>query len=197
MESYREIKNPIGLFFTFMINTGKTYKSLEEALMVLNTSYVKKDEHIELHYKSGERMIDVLVAIGTKDGIGPGSYSILSTQSIQIVDIVSELPDASELKNGQLYIWTGSSDLIIYKVYLNENERIIEPVEVDMLAQDRNGVKYYINRKAVRKFSDFLTLSEILESGHTWFLTLSEYEALPLSVRTSQGNVFAIVSKQQ
>jgi hypothetical protein len=180
-----------------MINTGKTYKSLEEALMVLNTSYIKKDEHIELHYKSGENMIDVLVAIGTKDGIGPGSYSILSTQSIQIVNIVSELPDASELKNGQLYIWTGSDDLIIYKVYLSKNKRMVEPVEVDMLAQDRNGVKYYINRKAVRKFSDFITSSEVLETGHTWFLTLSEYEALPLSVRAAQGNVFVIVTKQQ
>ena len=181
-----------------MINTGKTYESLEEALKVLNTSYVKKGEYIILQYyiDSSKKGTDILVAVGTKDGIGPGSYSLIATESIQMVKFVSELPDSSSLKNGELYIWTGSEDSIIYKVYLSGTLRVVEEVNSEMFVRDSSsGAKYCVDRVSVKKFSDFITIQDLFETGKTLFLTEAEYDALPTSMKTAPGNIFVIVSE--
>jgi len=180
-----------------MINTGKTYKSLTEVFELLNSSYIKEGEEVILrYYDAGTSSIDALVAVGTKTGIGPGCYTILSTSGIQLVTFVSELPDISSLKNGQLYIWTGSPDQIIYKIYLEGTTRVSEPVTSEIFVQDRDGIKYYVNSRTVKRFSDLITHQEFEASGITMFLTRSEYEALPEETRTSPDNIFIICSNQ-
>ena len=179
-----------------MINTGKTYDSLAEVLELLGSSYIKEGEEVILRYRTGPDSIDALVAVGTKTGIGPGCFSILGTSGVQIVIFVSDLPDASNLKNGQLYIWTESPDGIIYKIYLNETIRVAEPVTTEMFVQDENGVKYYINSTSVKRFSDLMTVSEYDEKGKIRFLTQSEYDELPEKTKSLPDNVFVICSKQ-
>jgi hypothetical protein len=181
-----------------MINTGKTYRSLSEVLEVLNSSYIKEGEEAILrYYETGTSSIEALVAIGTKTGIGPGCYTILSTSGVQIVTFVSELPDASDLKNGQLYIWTGSSDQTIYKVYLEGTTRVSEPVTSEIFVQDSSGTKFYVNSSTIKRFSDLMTLQDFEAGSKMMFLTQSEYEALPEVTRTAPGNIFVICSKQQ
>lgn len=180
-----------------MINTGKTYKSLSVVLELLNSSYIREGEEIVLrYYEDGTSSIEALVAIGTKTGIGPGCYTILSTSGVQVVTFVSELPDISDLKNGQLYIWTGSPDKKIYKIYLEGTTRVSEPVVSDIFVQDSSGTKYYVNSEAVRKFSDLMSFSDFEAAGRTILLTQEEYEELPESTRTLPGNIFIICSKQ-
>jgi hypothetical protein len=182
-----------------MINTGKTYKSLPEVLEILNSSYIKEGEKVILrYYEAGTSSIEALVAIGTKTGVGPGCYTILSTSGVQIVIFTSELPDVSSLKNGQLYIWTGSSDKIIYKVYLEGTARVSEPVTSEIFVQDSSGTKYYVSSSSVKKFSDLLTLQDFRENNSkVMFLTQSEYEELSEEIKETTGNIFVICSKQQ
>ena len=179
-----------------MINTGKTYKSLNEALQVLNTSYVKKDERIVLHYYSSSiNDIDILVAVGTKNGIGPGSYSIISTNSVQIVEFLSELPDSSSLKNGQMYIWSNQEDSQNYRVFLDKINRVIEPIEGEMFAEDPSGFKYYITSTTIKRFRDFITAYDLEKAGDIKFLSQGEYNSLPSSEKTGAGNIFVICVK--
>lgn len=173
-----------------MINTGKTYDSLAEVLELLGSSYIKEGEEIKLKYKTGPDSVDVLIAVGTKTGIGPGCYSIFGTSGVQIVTFVSELPDASNLKNGQLYIWTGSPDQVVYKVYLKGTTRVSE-VAPEMFVQDNTGAKYYVNSSTVKRLAD------LMNGGKMIFLRRSEYEELPDAVKLAPGNIFVICSKQQ
>lgn len=174
-----------------MINTGKTYNSLVEVLELLRSSYVREGEEIKIKYRTGPNSIDVLVAIGTKTGIGPGCFSILSTSGAQFVEFVSELPDSSSLKNGQLYIWTGSPDQKIYKVYLEGTVRVSTPVTSEIFVQDNSGTYFYVNSDTVRKISDLMV------NGKMMFTTQEEYDALPEATRLAPGNIFVICSKQQ
>lgn len=180
-----------------MINTGRTYNSLAEVLELLGNSYIKEGEEVKFKYRTGPNSVDMLIAVGTKTGIGPGCYTILSTSGVQIVKFTSELPDASNLKNGQLYIWTGSPDQTIYKVYLEGATRVSEPVTSEIFVQDSSGTKFYVTSSTVKRFSDLMTRQDFEEGRKMMFVTESEYEALPESVRSAPGNIFIICSKQQ
>lgn len=162
----------------------------------MNSSVVSKGEEIVLpYYSEGTEDIDVIVAVGTRQGMGPGSYSLLSTEGIQVVEFVTSKPDSSSLKNGQLYIWTNPADNYNYRIYLSGSERVIEKIGKDLFVSDKNGDKYYVSGRAIRKFSDLIVTQDLKDHKSIKFVTRAEYNELPESDKSEESNVFFICER--
>ena len=178
-----------------MINTKKTYESFEEAFNLLNRSFVKKDEKILLHYYADEEHndIDVLVAVGTKDGIGPGSYSIISSGSKEVVTFVTELPDSSTLKTGEVYIWTNQENHKNYRVYLHRRERQIDPILSDFFVVEREtGKIWYVGPDLIRSLKDIASGADLEMPKFVRFVTQDQYDNLPDSLKESDKYIYFI-----
>jgi hypothetical protein len=190
----RERDGKLSLLF-YMIDTKKTYDSFQEAFDLLNRSFVKKDENILLHYYADEEHndIDVLVAVGTKDGIGPGSYSVISSGSKEIVTFVTELPDSSTLKTGDVYVWTNPENHMNYRVYLHERERQIDPILSDFFAVSREtGDLWYVGPSLIRSLKNIASGDDLEIPKFVRFVTQDHYDNLPDSLKESDKYIYFI-----
>lgn len=76
------------------------------ALVVLNTLSVKEGEILNIRYTTDSGSIDSLVAVGIKDGVGPDCYTMVSDQSIPLVNSITDVrPDVSDMISGTIYLF--------------------------------------------------------------------------------------------
>ena len=98
------------------------------------------------------------MAVGVLSGTGPDCYSIISKgDKIVVWDIVSELPDVSQVAQGQLYVYWSNLSECSYFVYLMADNRIVEPVQFPVLVYNTaDSHLYYISTETIVDVYDHL-----------------------------------------
>lgn len=117
------------------------------ALVALNTMTIVKDEVIKINYYTESGAIDSLVAIGTKSGVGPFCYTLISDQTIPcITSILDYRPDVSDMISGAIYLFNDpkSNDyLIFYEIDGDFHEE--EITENFYFTNLEDGMYYYFD----------------------------------------------------
>ena len=124
---------------------------------------VEKDGRIE-------KIIDTLVAIGTKDGKGRDCYSLLTTSGEREVNGIYEtLPDVSLLVNGAIYISRVKGVLSLVYIGENHTTRYIEPIkEKEVIFRNlADGYRWFYIDNTIRKETDILTLDQVTDLINT------------------------------
>ena len=134
--------------------------SLRDALIFLNSQNIEEGKLYSKRYfaNSEKTKVDVILVVGVLAGTGPDCYSIISKgDKIVVWDIVSNLPDVSQVAQGQLYIYWDSSKEASYLVYLKSENRIIEPVVYPMLVHNTaDNHLYYVSKETIVDVYDHL-----------------------------------------
>jgi hypothetical protein len=146
--------------------------SLQDALRKLNLSENKVGQPLVIFYKNrtslGEK-IEILFAIGTADGVGEDTYSIISTTEcpqisgvfIQESEDGEELPDVTELVNDEVGIFYHKINKQTYWVFLNSlgNREVVEITEEEpfQVKDIKTGISWWIWKSGLKKCSDSIT----------------------------------------
>lgn len=149
--------------------------SLQDALRKLNLSENRVGQPIVIFYKNitslGEK-VETLFAIGTADGSGENSYSIISSSEcpqisgvfIQESEEGEELPDVTELVNGEIGIYYHKGNKQTYWVFLDSlgNREVTEITEEEpFIVKDvKTGISWWIWNSGLKKCSDSITTEQ-------------------------------------
>lgn len=140
-------------------------KDKKSAIIKLNTSPSKNGrlKIIKYYSDTDKTRVDILFAIGIKDGVGPDTYQIISSHGILLAtEIVTELPDVSQLVHGQIYIYQDLINKKNYYLYLSNSYRKIREVKEELILQVANtGKTYYLTSTELKDITDFYTKEEI------------------------------------
>ena len=134
------------------------FTTKESALIHLNSTRIAAGEIRVYRYYSATGSTDSFVVIGLQDGIGPDCYQILSKRKNLIVNIDTELPDASRLIQGQIHVCPVNG--IYHMVYIEDSQRIdreISDSEVYYVEDFDSGFMYYLDRYTCKKLDDYFS----------------------------------------
>lgn len=121
------------------------YNNKSSALVILNTLPIKEGELLKIRYKKDTGVIDSLVAIGIKDGVGPDCYTLISDQSIPLVtSILNYRPDVSDLVSGSVYIYNNPDSNEYSRFFCYQGELIEEELSENFYFINlEDGIYYY------------------------------------------------------
>ena len=116
--------------------SGDVFQSEREAIAFLSRTPHQPGQPVLVRYWASETEIDAILAIGTQTGFGPGTYTIVSTGGIRVVSGIvtadNELPDASQLVNGETWLYQEPVTYDLYWIYLYEDTREVTPVDTNI-----------------------------------------------------------------
>lgn len=123
------------------------YNNKSSALVILNTLSIKEGELLKIRYKKDSDVIDSLVAIGIKDGVGPDSYTLISDQSIPLVtSILDYRPDISDLVSGSVYMYNDPDSNEYSRFFCYQGELIEEKLSENFYFINlEDGIYYYFD----------------------------------------------------
>lgn len=149
----------------------KISDSLQDALIYLNKQNIEEGKIYSRRYfsTSAKTSIDVVLAVGVLNGIGPNCYSIIShTKKTVVWGVSDELPDVSEVTLGRLYIFWDSTKGLSYLVYLLSGSRIVEPVKFPLIVYNtEDSHYYYVSSDHITDIYEHLEESYVLEERIT------------------------------
>lgn len=139
--------------------------SREAAILKLNIAENKVGQPVIIKYFSDpdKTKIDIVFAIGISEGSGLGTYRIIATGGVLVVnDVVTELPDVSQLVHGESYIYVDTVLKENYLVFLEGADRVYVPLEEEQtIVSLATGKSYYASGEIVKEVSDFYTQEQI------------------------------------
>lgn len=139
--------------------------SLNDALLYLNSTQINNGKIYMKRYLSqgSKSKVDVIVALGISDGVGAACYKIISEAGrIVIWDIVDQLPDISDVLNGQFIVYTSREQN--YLVYIKAGTRIVEPIKFPMITLCSGDNRlYYVSPSTVIDIYDHLENSSEMD----------------------------------
>jgi hypothetical protein len=179
--------------------SSEIFQSEREAVAFLARTPHQPGQPVLVRYWTSETEIDAILAVGTQTGIGPGTYTIVSIGGIKVISgiITSErdLPDASTLVNGEVWLYQEPVTHDLYWIYLYMNTREVTPVNPEINYQvfclsdnyeyrlyggalDKSN-NYYSRDTVDQKINDVLleisrTSEELSESISSGFQRVSE-----------------------
>lgn len=166
----------------------KISDSLQDALIYLNKQNIEEGKIYSRRYfsTSAKTSVDVVLAVGVINGIGPNCYSIIShTKKTVVWGVSDELPDVSEVTLGRLYIFWDSTKGLSYLVYLLSGNRIVEPVKFPLIVYNtEDGHYYYVSSDHITDIYEHLEESYVLEER----LTALEQQVKDLIENGDGGN---------
>lgn len=116
--------------------SGDVFQSEREAIAFLARTPHQPGQLILVRYWASETETDAILAIGIQTGSGPGTYTIISTGGIKVIPGIirseQELPDSSQLINGETWLYQEPVTFDLYWIYLYENAREVVPVNPDI-----------------------------------------------------------------
>ena len=149
----------------------KISDSLQDALIYLNKQNIEEGKIYSRRYfsTSAKTSVDVILAVGVLNGVGPNCYSIIShTKKTVVWGVSNELPDVSEVTLGRLYIFWDSTKGLSYLVYLLSGNRIVEPVKFPLIVYNTgDGHYYYVSSDHITDIYEHLEESYVLEERIT------------------------------
>lgn len=149
----------------------KISDSLQDALIYLNKQNIEEGKIYSRRYfsTSAKTSVDVVLAVGVINGVGPSCYSIIShTKKTVVWGVSDQLPDVSEVTLGRLYIFWDSTKGLSYLVYLLSGNRIVEPVKFPLIVYNtEDGHYYYVSSDHITDIYEHLEESYILEERIT------------------------------
>ena len=149
----------------------KISDSLQDALIYLNKQNIEEGKIYSRRYfsTSAKTSVDVVLAVGVINGVGPNCYSIIShTKKTVCWGVNNELPDVSEVTLGRLYIFWDSTKGLSYLVYLLSGNRIVEPVKFPLIVYNtEDGHYYYVSSDHITDIYEHLEESYVLEERVT------------------------------
>lgn len=163
------ISMPIKKYFPIRFKRNlEIAESREIAVNLLNTIEIKYGEPIVVkYYKNSNKEVDIVFAIGISDGIGPEYYKIISIGGLMTVnDVVTELPDVTQLVHGERYIYVDEILQQNYLVILGKDGITREFIPLDeeyTVISLATGKVYFTSRDSVKENSDFYTQNEVDE----------------------------------
>lgn len=114
------------------------------ALVVLNTLSVKEGEILNIRYTTDSGSIDSLVAVGIKDGVGPDCYTMVSDQSIPLVNSITDVrPDVSDMISGTIYLFHDTLEEKYQLLFLSGSFIIEKDLTEDFYFTNIEDGKYY------------------------------------------------------
>ena len=114
------------------------------ALVVLNTLSVKEGEILNIRYTTDSGSIDSLVAVGIKDGVGPDCYTMVSDQSIPLVNSITDVrPDVSDMISGTIYLFHDTLEEKYQLLFLSGSSIIEKDLTEDFYFTNIEDGKYY------------------------------------------------------
>lgn len=133
------------------------------ALVVLNTLSVKEGEILNIRYTTDSGSIDSLVAVGIKDGVGPDCYTMVSDQSIPLVNSITDVrPDVSDMISGTIYLFHDTLEEKYQLLFLSGSSIIEKDLTEDFYFTNIEDGKYYYFDSEKQKLVD---VSANLSSG--------------------------------
>ena len=133
------------------------------ALVVLNTLSVKEGEILNIRYTTDSGSIDSLVAVGIKDGVGPDCYTMVSDQSIPLVNSITDVrPDVSDMISGTIYLFHDTLEEKYQLLFLSGSSIIEKDLTEDFYFTNIEDGKYYFFDSDKQKLVD---VSANLSSG--------------------------------
>ena len=149
----------------------KISDSLQDALIYLNKQNIEEGKIYSRRYfsTSAKTSVDVVLAVGVINGVGPSCYSIIShTKKTVVWGVSDKLPDVSEVTLGRLYIFWDSTKGLSYLVYLLSGNRIVEPVKFPLIVYNtEDGHYYYVSSDHITDIYEHLEESYVLEERIT------------------------------
>lgn len=149
----------------------KISDSLQDALIYLNRQNIEEGKIYSRRYfsTSAKTSVDVVLAVGVINGVGPNCYSIIShTKKTVVWGVSDKLPDVSEVTLGRLYIFWDSTKGLSYLVYLLSGNRIVEPVKFPLIVYNtEDGHYYYVSSDHIVDIYEHLEESYVLEERIT------------------------------
>lgn len=149
----------------------KISDSLQDALIYLNKQNIEEGKIYSRRYfsTSAKTSVDVVLAVGVINGVGPSCYSIIShTKKTVVWGVSDKLPDVSEVTLGRLYIFWDSTKGLSYLVYLLSGNRIVEPVKFPLIVYNTgDGHYYYVSSDHITDIYEHLEESYVLEERIT------------------------------
>lgn len=116
------------------------------------------------YYEDDGVTINTITAIGIKNGIGRGCYSILSTSGEFVVNGVhEELPDVSSLVNGGKYISMYNGSWCIVYIHNGAVRKIDPNIPYSLIRDLETGFNWYWVGGILKREDDFLTPSQVNE----------------------------------
>lgn len=145
--------------------------SLKDAIIFLNSQKIEEGKLYSKRYFSNKEKskVDVVLALGVLSGVGSECYSIISRSGKIIVwDIVTTLPDVSEVTQGQLYIYWDTVRETSFLVYLKSENRIVEPLQFPVIVYNiSDGHLYYVSSESIVDIYEHLENTSYFEERLT------------------------------
>ena len=142
--------------------SAEIFPGKSEAVAFLNRIPHKLGQLVMSRYHTGETSTDTVVAVGITAGMGPGSYSIISSVSTRVIDGIvtqeSELPDSTSLVNGQTYIYKEPVTGDLFWIYLNEDIRETTPIDPSIhyrVLLTSDDTEYWVYDGAIERTDDY------------------------------------------
>ena len=156
------------------LRSSKPENSLDDAVKKLNLLENKQGQPILVLYYTETGLIDCLHAIGVKDGIGPETYSIISSNSSLLVSRVGleekDIPDVTEPLYDQVFIYRNNNTDQTFWVIDKKGKRELIEIEKKtdkketepylIVKETISGAYWWINGYEVKRAFDFNTRAE-------------------------------------
>ena len=153
------------------LRSSKPENSLDDAVKKLNLLENKQGQPILVLYYTETGLIDCLHAIGIKDGIGPETYSIISSNSSLLVSRVGleekDIPDVTEPLYDQVFIYRNDNTDQTFWVIDKKGKRELIEIEKKtdkketepylIVKETVSGAYWWINGYEVKRAFDFNT----------------------------------------
>ena len=116
-----------------------------------------------IRYTTDSGSIDSLVAVGIKDGVGPDCYTMVSDQSIPLVNSITDVrPDVSDMISGTIYLFHDTLEEKYQLLFLSGSSIIEKDLTEDFYFTNIEDGKYYFFDSDKQRLVD---ISANLSSG--------------------------------
>lgn len=116
--------------------SGEVFQSATEAIAFLSRTPHLPGQPVLVRYWASDTETDAILAVGTQTGFGPGTYTIVSVGGVKVISGIitsdQELPDSSELINGEIWLYQESVTHDFYWIYLYEDTREVTIVNPEI-----------------------------------------------------------------
>lgn len=148
------------------LRSADIQKNLDEAVRKLNQSANKPGQPVIVYYYSDEaqKTVDCIMAVGTKEGIGKDTYSIISAERTPVVYRIyfDEMPDITEeeLLHGGISIYQNKNKETFW-VAIKSGVRIstrIGEKEVFLVKEATSGNYWWVRKNEIKRVDDYVSV---------------------------------------
>lgn len=162
------------------------------AILRLDQHLFEIGEPVQVRYYLDEEQteVDTILAMGIRKGYGKDCYKVMSLGGLELVrDVVSELPDVSDLSHGEVYLYQDPADSKWYYVYEIGKTRQLEELvgSPRTFVNISNRYRYFWKSGELKREDDFYT-TDALKGTIEEILYILHRPSL--SVGCLSGNLF-------